>query len=55
MTVLLLDTTALIDAERGQDSLDRLIGDDDTVAIAAVTADPRGFEGLTGVFVTTYR
>ena len=37
MTLLLLDTTFLIDAERGAAELDDLIGDDDDVAIAAVT------------------
>lgn len=37
MTALLLDTTFLIDAERGADHLERLIADDDDVAIAAVT------------------
>jgi tRNA(fMet)-specific endonuclease VapC len=34
---LLLDTTFLIDAERGTTGLDELIGDDDDVAIAAIT------------------
>jgi tRNA(fMet)-specific endonuclease VapC len=34
---LLFDTTFLIDAERGGDRLDEIIGDDDDVAIAAVT------------------
>lgn len=37
MTLLLLDTTYLIDAERGTAHLDDLIGDDDDVAIAAIT------------------
>ena len=37
MTLLLLDTTFLIDAERGATDLDDLIGDDDDVAIAAIT------------------
>jgi tRNA(fMet)-specific endonuclease VapC len=37
VTLLLLDTTFLIDAERGADDLDELIGDDDDVAIAAIT------------------
>ena len=37
MTLLLLDTTFLIDAERGTAHLDDLIGDDDDVAIAAIT------------------
>ena len=36
MSLLLLDTTFLVDAERGAD-LDALIGDDDDVAIAAVS------------------
>lgn len=37
MSLLLLDTTFLIDAERGAGDLDGVIGDDDDVAIAAVT------------------
>ena len=37
MTLLLLDTTFLIDTERGATELDDLIGDDDDVAIAAIT------------------
>ena len=37
MTLLLLDTTFLIDAERGVADLDGLIDDDDDVAIAAIT------------------
>ena len=37
MSLLLLDTTFLIDAERGGGDLDDVIGDDDDVAIAAVT------------------
>lgn len=37
MSRLLLDTTFLIHVDRGADRLDRLIGDDDDVAIAAVT------------------
>ncbi|MEX2625792.1 MAG: PIN domain-containing protein [Ilumatobacteraceae bacterium] len=37
MSLLLLDTTFLIDAERGAEALDELIGDDDDVAIAAIT------------------
>ena len=36
MSLLLLDTTFLVDAERGAD-LDALIGDDDDVAIAAIS------------------
>jgi len=35
---LILDTAVLIAAERAGDALDRLIGDEDDVAIAAVTA-----------------
>ncbi len=37
MSLLLLDTTFLIDAERGDAALDDAIDDDDDVAIAAVT------------------
>lgn len=37
MTLLLLDTTFLIDAEHRTDGLDQVIGDDDDVAIAAIT------------------
>lgn len=37
MTLLLLDTRFLIDAERGTADVDDLIGDDDDVAIAAIT------------------
>ena len=37
MGVVLLDTTFLIDAERGRLNLDEVIDDDDDVAIAAVT------------------
>ena len=37
MTLLLLDTTFLIDAERGVTVLDDLIDDDDDIAIAAIT------------------
>jgi len=37
MSLLLLDTTFLIDAERSDDQLDDLIFDDDDVAIAAIT------------------
>lgn len=37
MSLLLLDTTFLIDAERGGANLDEVIDDDDDVAIAAVT------------------
>jgi len=37
MTRLLLDTTFLIDAERSRSDLDEVIGDDDDVAVAAVT------------------
>ncbi|MFT5530137.1 MAG: tRNA(fMet)-specific endonuclease VapC [Candidatus Poriferisodalaceae bacterium] len=38
MTLLLLDTTFLIDAERSGSDLDAVIDDDDDVAIAAITA-----------------
>lgn len=37
MTLLLLDTTFLIDAERSASDLDARIDDDDDVAIAAIT------------------
>ncbi len=37
MSLLLLDTTFLIDVERGGADLDDLIADDDDVAMAAVT------------------
>lgn len=37
MTRLLLDTTLLIDQERGEADLDEAIDDDDDVAIAAIT------------------
>lgn len=37
MTRLLLDTTFLIDAERGGVDLDEVLADDDDVAIAAIT------------------
>ena len=37
MSLLLFDTTLLIDAEREMDQLDRVIADDDDVAIAAIT------------------
>ncbi|HEV2360758.1 MAG TPA: PIN domain-containing protein, partial [Acidimicrobiales bacterium] len=37
LTKLLLDTTFLIDADRGGSALDASIGDDDDVAIAAIT------------------
>jgi tRNA(fMet)-specific endonuclease VapC len=37
MSLLLLDTTFLIDAERGGVDLDDVIDDDDDIAIAAVT------------------
>ena len=37
MTLLLLDTTFLIDAERSVGQLDEVIADDDDVAIAAIT------------------
>lgn len=37
MTRLLLDTTFLVDADRGEAAVDEVIEDDDDVAIAAVT------------------
>ncbi len=37
MTRLLLDTTFLVDAERTRRNLDQVVGDDDDVAIAAIT------------------
>jgi tRNA(fMet)-specific endonuclease VapC len=37
VSLLLLDTTFLIDAERDAAVLDELIGDEDDVAVAAVT------------------
>jgi tRNA(fMet)-specific endonuclease VapC len=37
VSLLLLDTTFLIDAERNADLIDELIDDDDDVAIAAIT------------------
>jgi len=37
MSLLLLDTTFLVDAERDELALDAVIGDEDDVAIAAVT------------------
>ena len=38
MTLLLLDTTFLVDAERGRSTLDDAIHDEDDVAIAAISA-----------------
>jgi tRNA(fMet)-specific endonuclease VapC len=37
LSLLLFDTTFLIDAERAGDTLDDAVGDDDDIAIAAVT------------------
>lgn len=37
MSLLLLDTTFLIDTERGEEELGKLISDDDDVAISAIT------------------
>jgi tRNA(fMet)-specific endonuclease VapC len=37
VTALLLDTTVLVDIERGSADLDQLIADDDDAAMAAVT------------------
>ncbi len=51
MSLLLLDTTFLIDAERGEEALDQLIDDDDDVAISAVTVA----ELLVGVRLATAR
>ncbi|HVT22126.1 MAG TPA: PIN domain-containing protein [Mycobacteriales bacterium] len=51
MARLILDTTVLIDAERPGQRLDRLIHDDDDVAIAAITAA----ELLVGVELATGR
>ena len=51
MKRLLLDTTFLIDAERGEEALDQLIHDDDDVAISAVTVA----ELLVGVRLATAR
>jgi tRNA(fMet)-specific endonuclease VapC len=49
LSLLLLDTTFLIDAERSADSVDDLIADDDDTAIAAITVA----ELLVGVRVAT--
>ena len=38
MAQLILDTTALVAAERTKKTLDALIGDDDDIVIAAITA-----------------
>ena len=38
MTLLLLDTTFLVDVERGRSTLDDAIHDEDDVAIAAISA-----------------
>lgn len=51
MSLLLLDTTFLVDAERGAAELDDAIGDDDDVAIAAITVA----ELLVGVELATAR
>lgn len=51
MTLLLLDTTFLVDAERDTADLDGLIDDDDDVAIAAITLA----ELIVGVQLTTTR
>lgn len=37
MSRLLFDTTFLVDAERGEVALDDVVGDDDDVALAAIT------------------
>lgn len=51
MSLVLLDTTFLIDAERDEEALDQLIDDDDDVAISAVTVA----ELLVGVRLATAR
>lgn len=51
MSLLLLDTTFLVDTERGGFDLDDAIGDDDDVAIAAVTVA----ELLVGVALASRR
>lgn len=51
VSLLLLDTTFLIGAERDERKLDMLLGDDDDVAVAAVTVA----ELLVGVGVATGR
>jgi tRNA(fMet)-specific endonuclease VapC len=51
MSLLLLDTTFLIDVERGGIDLDDAIGDEDDVAIAAVTVA----ELLVGVSLASAR
>ena len=51
MSLLLLDTTFLIDTEHGGVGLDDAIGDDDDVAIAAVTVA----ELLVGIKLTSGR
>ena len=49
MSALLLDTTFLIDCERGRADLESMIDDDDAAAIAAVTAA----ELLIGIHLAT--
>ena len=51
MTLLLLDTTFLIDAERRDSALDGHIDDDDDIAIAAITVA----ELLVGIELATSR
>jgi tRNA(fMet)-specific endonuclease VapC len=51
VSLLLLDTTLLIDAERGVDTIDALIDDEDDVAVAAITVA----ELLVGVELATSR
>jgi len=48
MSALLLDTTFLIDCERGRADLESMIDDDDTAAIAAVTAAAQSEADLEG-------
>jgi len=49
MKALLLDTSVIIDAERGRSTLDALLDDHDDLAIAAVTVA----ELMTGVHLAT--
>ena len=48
MTLLLLETNILIDAERSALDLDGLIADDDEPAVAAITIAELGVETATG-------
>lgn len=51
MSLVLLDTTYLIDAERGSSDLDAALDDEDDVAVAAITVA----ELLVGVEMATQR